>query len=256
MTYSETETDLDSTIPITNLDTEKYLDSTQITTTKYSTDNVSVKEKKCLEDQCILINSNLINIYFKWDYNYVPLEIFYLDLWLEGLDEKNNLIERVYFGGLFDFNGSVKLSLNITPGYPYINTTEIISINLNKIQYNIKSLAIIINSTNSKDILNARNAYISIYEMSSTKILLTEILLKKKLINQYWLNNTKSGILFFYGIIERKEDNKWIFRKMYESFENRDLAYYQIFLEQYKNQKYYCYGENGLSNGTIIDLYS
>ena len=61
--------------------------------------------------------------------------------------------------------------------------------------------------------------------------------------------------MFFYGIIEKNEENKWIFRKMYESFENRDLDYRQIFLGQYNSQKSYCNGENVLSNGTIIDLY-
>jgi hypothetical protein len=116
-------------------------------------------------------------------------------------------------------------------------------------QNNIKSLIILIKCVNRKDIINARNTYISIYEMSSYNI-------STKLIDQYWLENTKSGVWFFYGIVEKNEENKWIFRKMYESFEDTYLNYYQIFIKQNNIQKLYCNGENVLSNGTIIDLYS
>ena len=101
-----------------------------------------------------------------------------------------------------------------------------------------------VNSNNDKDILNASNAYISIYEM---------LFFKQNLINQFWLNNTKNGILFFYGIIEKNEANKWIFRKMYESFENRNLDY-QIFLKQYNIQKLYCNDNNVLPNRTTFSL--
>jgi len=244
-TNLEAETNLDSTNSITNLETEIYIDSTHIPTIINSDDNINIEEKECLEDQCILINSNHINIYLNWDY--VPIYFYDLDLSLEGLDENNNLIEKVYFDNLNGFNGAINLNTDNKYGYQINNLTEIISINLTKIQDNIKSLIILINSFYKEDILNSRNAYISIYEMPSNK---------QKLINQFWLNNTKSGVMFFYGIIEKNGTNKWIFRKMYESFENTNLNYSYIFLEQYNIQKLYCNGENVLSNGTIIDLYS
>jgi len=184
-----------------------------------------------LEDQCILIDSNLIKIYLKWDYD--PDNIYDLDLWLEGIDENNSLIEKVFFGKRDGFNEAVNLNEDNTKGNPINNITEIISINLTKIQYNIKSLIVLIYSFRDKDILNASNAFISLYEISSNS---------QKLINNFWLNNTKNGILFFYGIIEKNEENKWIFRKMYESFENKDLDYRQIFLGQYNIQKSYYNG--------------
>jgi stress response protein SCP2 len=190
-TYLETETYLDSTNSITNLETETYIESTQIPTTIKSNDNSNIEEKECLEHQCILINSNLINIYLKWDYG--PSNIYDLDLWLEGLDKNNNLIEKVYFLNLSGFNGAVNLNKDNLRGYQFNNVTETISIKLNKIQNNIKSLIILINSYGKKDIINARNAYISIYEMK--KILSFEY--QYKLINKFWLNNAKSGIFFF-----------------------------------------------------------
>ena len=41
---------------------------------------------------------------------------------------------------------------------------------------------------------------------------------------------------------------------MYESFENRNLDYYQIFLKQYNNQNLYCNDKSVLSNRTTFSL--
>ena len=71
-------------------------------------------------------------------------------------------------------------------GNGYDDEEEILSINLDMIPSNIKSLAILINNYNGNSIDNATGAYIEIYDV------LTEIS-----INYYPLYNIKSGILFF-----------------------------------------------------------
>jgi len=169
----ETEIYIDSSIP-SNLETETYIYSTQVPITINFNDNTNIEEKEFLEDQCILIDSNLIKIYHKWDYD--PGNTYDLDLWLEEIDENNSLIEKVYYDNKDGFNEAVNLNEDNTQGYQYNNITEIISINLTKIQYNIKSLIVLIDSYHNNDILNASNAFISLYEISSNS---------QKLINNF-----------------------------------------------------------------------
>ena len=171
-----------STLPFESLQTTNY----------QSEENNNIPENDCLEGQCLSIKSSLINISLKLDYSYS--NIYDLDLHLEVLEENNNIIEKVYFANLDGLNGSAFLNRDNFNGCGngFDDEEEILSINLDMIPSNIKSLAILINSFNGNSINNATSAYIEIYDA------LTEIS-----INYYPLYNIKSGILFFYGIIEK-----------------------------------------------------
>ena len=150
----------------------------------------------CMKRQCTIINSNIINIGFRGVNNIFNINDLYLSL--DGLDKNNNLIDRLYSG---------KLSFKI---------------NLDKIPYNISSLAILINNKHKNSLKNIIGGYVSIYEEDT-----------QNEINHYSLNDIKDGVIFLYGIIERtKQENKWIFRRIYKSFDERNISYNKILLNE------------------------
>ena len=154
-------------------------------------------------------------------------------------------MEKIYYGNLEGLDGSASLSIDNLDGIGF-GDDETISINLNKVPNYISSLAIFIKSFKGNNLINAEGGHVRIYESDS-----------EKEINNFYLNEIKDGILFFYGIIEKKRENKgWFFRKMYESLEERDISYYTIFLTQSKIKKntYPLPSENILSIGESYSI--
>ena len=199
----------------------------------------NIIENNCIEGQCLLINSSLINIMLRWD----PDNINDLDISLEGIDKNNNIIDSVYYGKFTGFNGSANLTYNKEDEQ---EMNEIVSVNLDSIPNNISSIAIIVENIISKDLLSIYGAYIKIYEK-----------LSQKEIHSYSLNKTKSGIFFLYGILERNNNGSWVFREMYESVENQNISfiYNKVLLKEYNISKKYCNGENVLNNENNIDIF-
>ena len=174
----------------------------------------------CNKGQSIIINSNMINIGFGWDNNNIS-NINDLYLSIDGLDKNNYLIDTNYSWKLKGLNKSVTFS-NYKFREEDYKDKETFKINLDKIPDNIYALAIILTCANKNSILKIKTEYIRIYEEDT-----------KNEISHYLLNNIKDGVSFLCGIIERKrKNNKWIFRSIYESLEERNISYYKKFFNE------------------------
>ena len=176
----------------------------------------------CIKGQSKFINSktNTINIGLRWDNNNTS-NINDLNLSLDGLDKNNKLIGKINFGKLEGLNSSITFSYDNLRGEGHIDN-EAFKIYLDKIPYNISSLAILINSNHKNSLKNIKGGYIRIKEEGT-----------RDEIDHYLLNDIKDGIIFLYGIIERtSQKNKWIFRRIYESFEERNISYNKILLNE------------------------
>ena len=186
--------------------------------------NITVKKRvlskysdnyyNCIKGQCAIINSNIIYIGLREVNNSYNNNDLYLSL--DGLDKNNNLIDKFHFGKLERLNSSVNLRGENSKYYGSFK------INLDKIPYNISSLAILINSNYKNSLKDIIGGYVSIYEEDT-----------QNEINQYSLNDIKDGVIFLYGIIERtNHENKWIFRRIYKSFDERNISYNKILLNE------------------------
>ena len=182
--------------------------------------NYSGNYYNCIQGKCKFINSNIINIEFRLNNNnYFNNNDLYLSI--DGLNKNNNLIDKIYFGKLEGLNGSITL-FNYNLRREDYKVKETLKINLDKIPYNISSLAVIINSNNNNNLLKIKGGYVRIYDEDT-----------QNEISNFLLDNIKDGVIFLYGTIERTaQNNNWIFRRISKSLEERNISYNKIYLSE------------------------
>ena len=152
----------------------------------------------------IVVSQQDIYVGLGWDFSWG--DSFDLDASVTGFDEKNKVIEFIYFGNETGLNGSVKHSGDNLTGIG-IGDDEVIQISLSKVPENVHYLAVTINSFKGNSIIKAKSAFIRLFT-------------KDVKIGKYLLNKTKDCLGLLLGVFERDPKlDIWYFRVMADPIE-------------------------------------
>ena len=128
---------------------------------------------------------------------------FDLDASILTFDSKNNLYEIIYHKNLQSKDGAIMLKGDNKTGEGE-GDDEILSINFRKLDYNISTIAVIINSFKGNSLINISDGYIRLYDKY-----------KYKPIGVNRLDNCPYCVGLFLGIF-RKKDKIWYFQAIKE----------------------------------------
>ena len=156
------------------------------------------------------INCDFIKVGLGWDFH--KGQTFDLDASVTAFDEWCDVVESIYFKNLKGLNGSIQHHGDNLTGKGD-GDDEVISIYLNTIPLRIQSLAIAINSFKKNNIIEAKSAYIRIFDGDN----------QENEFGRFILNRTKSCIGLLLGLLERMCGG-WYFRVMVDPIEGNVIT--------------------------------
>ena len=157
----------------------------------------------------IIVSEPIIFVGLGWDFTW--RETFDLDASVSGFDEKNQLVEFIYFSHKTGLNGSVvHYGDNLTGEGS--GDDEVIQIFLDKVPSHVHYLTVTINSYTGNSLIKAKKAFIRLYT-------------QKEKIGKYLLNRTKDCVGLLLGVFERDPRlNIWYFRVMADPIEGKKVT--------------------------------
>ena len=157
----------------------------------------------------IIVSEPIIFVGLGW--NFTWRETFDLDGSVSGFDEKNQLVEFIYFSHKTGLNGSVVHYGDNLTGEGF-GDDEVIQIFLDKVPSHVHYLTVTINSYTGNSLIKAKKAFIRLYT-------------QKEKIGKYLLNRTKDCVGLLLGVFERDPRlNIWYFRVMADPIEGKKVT--------------------------------